>query len=353
MLSLDRWKCVEAPAFLGTPASPRDATDDAPMQRHTIGCEAQRQFMNGDYASLNTLMKRSAQHQADLADGSSSYSALTSGLDYLFSYGKLDFLEALGRTSDWRRVVHDPLESDIVEAMLFSDWAWGVRGGGYANSVSAQAFALFTHRTEMAAAALHDTAALASSSPLWYQLSLSVGLDQSMGAEKLRDIFNRGFVDFPMHLPLYRQMLRSLMPRWGGSYEAVDQFIADVHKHTVGRLGFEMYARLYWIYAALEGDDVDIFSDAKADWPTMRSGFDDMIRHHPRSDYLFNVYANFACRSGDKDKYEALRSIITARESAAAWSNKFSIQICDKRFVTAATAGAGTSTPAVTASERQ
>lgn len=339
LLSLDRWKCVEAPAFLVPPTSPRDARDDGPVQRQMIGCQAQRLFMNGDYASLNVLMRRSAQHEADLADGSSSYSALTSGLDHLFSYGKLDVTEALGRTSDWRRTVHEPLEPDIVEAMLFSDWAWGVRGGGYANSVSQQAFALFAHRTEMAAAALRDTAAVANSSPLWHQLSLAVGLDQSLGAETLRDIFNRGFVDFPMHLPLHRQMLRSLMPRWGGSYEAVDKFITDVHNHTVRRLGFEMYARLYWIYASLEGDDVDIFSDAKADWPIMRSGFDDMVRHYPHSDYVLNVYANFACRAGDKDKYHALRSVIATRESAAAWSDKFSLQSCDKRFATAATAG--------------
>ncbi len=131
-------------------------------------------------------------------------------------------------------------------------------------------------------------------------------------------------------------MLRSLMPRWGGSYEAVDQLINDVDVKTHRQLGFEMYARLYWIYASLEGDDVDIFSDAQAQWPAMRSGFDNMIRHYPQSDYLLNVYANFACRAGDKVEYQALRSRLTARQSASAWSDKFSIESCDRRFTTAA-----------------
>ena len=68
----------------------------------------------------------------------------------------------------------------------------------------------------------------------------------------------------------------------------------------------------------------------------MQSGFDDMIRHYPHSDYLLNVYANFACRAGDKVKYQALRSRLTTRQSASAWSDKFSIESCDRRFTTAA-----------------
>ena len=92
--------------------------------------------------------------------------------------------------------------------------------------------------------------------------------------------------------------------------------------------------------ASLEGDDVDIFSDAQAQWPVMQSGFADMMRHYPRSDYVLNVYANFACRAGDKDKYQALRARLGTRESASAWSNKFSLESCDKRFAAAAAVNA-------------
>jgi len=341
MLSLDRWTCVEGPAYGSAPVSTHDARDDAPARRQAIACQAQRLFMTGDYASLDALLKRSAQHQADLPDGSSSYSAIVGGLTDLFRYGKLDVAEALGRVADWRRGVQDSLAPDTVEALLFSEWAWSARGSDYANAVTPQAFALFKHRTEMAAAALSDTAARAESSPLWYQLSLNVGLDQSIEARKLRDIFDRGVAAFPAYLPLYSRMLRSLMPRWGGSYEAVDQFITDVSNRTSERLRSETYARLYWMYGLLEGDDVDIFSDAQALWPIMQSGFEDMSRRYPQSDYVLNVYVNFACRAEDKATYQALRPRVITRKSASAWSEKYSIENCDKRFATAAAVASG------------
>jgi hypothetical protein len=90
------------------------------------------------------------------------------------------------------------------------------------------------------------------------------------------------------------------------------------------------------MYALLEGDEVDIFSDAQALWPVMQSGFEDMSRRYPHSDYVLNVYANFACRAGDKATYQALRARLATRESASAWSDKYSIETCDKRFATAA-----------------
>lgn len=334
LLSLDRWKCVERPVYFGAPISPRDARNDAPAQRQTIACQAQRLFMNGDYASLDTLMTESARHQSDLADGSSTYGAVARGLSNLFAYGGLDIAAALGRVSDWHRAVRDPLEADVVQAMLFDEWAWTARGGGYASGVSAQAFAVFRHRVEMAAAALSDTGARAKSSPLWYQLSLEVGLDQSIGADRLRAIFDQGVAVFPDYLPLHAQLLRSLMPRWGGSYDAVDRFIVGVAR-TQGRRGSEFYTRLYWIYASLEGDDVDIFAESGVEWPRMKAGFEDLTQRYPHSDYLLNAYANFACRAGDKDRYQALRSRLKARESASVWSNRFSLQSCDKRFVPA------------------
>jgi hypothetical protein len=132
---------------------------------------------------------------------------------------------------------------------------------------------VYACRTEMAAAALDDVADRASNNPLWYTLSLDVGLDQSKDREKLRAIFDQGLAKAPKYRPLYRRMLRILMPRWGGSYDDVDKFINQIYAQTANVRGYERYAELYSTYARMEGDELDLFSDTHAylnDWSSVK-----------------------------------------------------------------------------------
>ena len=160
-----------------------------------------------------------------------------------------------------------------------------------------------------------------------------MGRDQSDDLGKLRAIFDQGAAKFPQYLPLYRRMLNILMPRWFGSYEKVDAFIVETTSRPDITLDRETYARLYWTYASLEGDDTNIFHDASADWETMRAGFKKMIQRYPKSDFILNAFAKFACLSGDAHEYASVRPLLAKRFSATAWSDKVSIDSCDRKLM--------------------
>ncbi len=93
-----------------------------------------------------------------------------------------------------------------------------------------------------------------------------------------------------------------------------------------------MYSRLYWAYALLEGDDVDIFTDGMANWPRMSEGFDLLLKQYPDSDYLMNGYADMACRAGDAGKYHSFSTKLKGRQSSTAWSARYSPEGCDKKY---------------------
>jgi hypothetical protein len=93
-----------------------------------------------------------------------------------------------------------------------------------------------------------------------------------------------------------------------------------------------MYARLYWAYALLEGDDVDIFTEGMANWPRMSEGFEFRLKKYPESDYLMNGYAYMACRAGDSERYQALNAKLKDRLSSTAWSAHYSPGECEKKF---------------------
>ena len=331
LLSASGRQCIVAPVALNWRTAATDSRTDGPALADAAGCKAQQLFLAGSYSTLDRWLEHARVDLGDLPDGNSTLGALLSGLDNLFRYGNLDPLQALERTADWRNAVPDSVEPDLIEVLIFESWAWSARGFGTWHSVAPEARVLFTQREALAAVGLEATAARARDNPLWYELSLTVGRDRSIGKDKLRTVLDAGIARTPKYLPLYRNLLSSLMPRWGGSYDEVDEFINEMTNKPGGR-DVEMYARLYWIYARLERDDINLFEASHAAWPTMKRGFQALTQHYPNSDYVLNAFARFACLDGDGTQYRELRPLLDKRASAPAWSEKTSIESCDKQL---------------------
>jgi membrane associated rhomboid family serine protease len=329
-----RWTCVGAPSWFDPSVADTDDKTDGPAIRQTLGCRAQQLFMMGDYERLDSLMNRYLGSLEDLPDGSSGYEGLVGGLTYLFRFGGLAPEVAFGHTADWRRSAKNSAMADLAEAMFFSEWAYAARGNGNANSISGQNLAMFAYRSEMAAAALDDVADRASNNPLWHALSLDIGLDQSKDREELRALFDRGVAVAPKYRPLYRRMLRILMPRWGGSYDDVDKLINQIYAQSANTRGYERYAELYSAYARLEGDELDLFEDTPAFWSGVRTGYLGLVKRYPTSDAVLNSFANFACRAADQVTYNQLREAVGRRLASTSWSTKYSIESCDKKLAT-------------------
>jgi membrane associated rhomboid family serine protease len=329
-------RCVSAPLYYGLPLADSDDKADGPALRHALACQAQALFWDGDFEQLESLLNQYAQTFEDLPDGSSRFDAFVGGLSDLFGFGGLTPDETFGRTADWRGRIKNSVFAELIEALIFSDWAYSARGSGGADTISTQNMAVYAYRTEMAAAALSDLKVRAAQIPLWYSLSIRVGVDQAKDKEKakeqLRAIFDQGAKIAPHYEPLYRQMLRILMPRWFGSFDEVDKFINEIYAQTAPVRGYERYTELYTQYAWMEGDDLDLFRDTPAFWSGMRTGFYGLVKRYPKSDAVINSFANFACRAGDKAEYNRLRNEIGKRFSATEWSTKYSREYCDKQL---------------------
>ena len=329
------WKCVESP-YRSQRLDSADSATDGPAARHAAGCRAQSLFMSGDYVTLDHWMEQSADSLEDLPDGGSTLDGIMGGFFHLLEYGTLEVVPALGRTADWRRRVPGSVYPELIQSVIFDSWAWGARGNGYAKSVSPQAWAAFGQRAEMAAMSLEQVVERANTNPIWYEMALDVGLDRSRPRDELRSTFKRGVTESPGYWPLYSRMLRILMPRWGGSAEEIGSFIKETSLRPNGEVNVARYARLYWSYASLEDDDLELFGQPLADWPTMKQGLAELQRQYPKSDLILNAYAKFGCMAGDEASYREVRPQLRDRLSRAAWSEKVSLQLCDGKFPVAA-----------------
>lgn len=321
--------CVRAPFGYANDYDPKDDAADGSSIRHDLGCRAQSLFLAGDYRALEGLMRRYTDPREALPDGTSGLSGIVAGIDALMAYGGLNIQDVAGRTADWRRAVPGSVNADLVEVLALENWAWAARGHGYANAVTAQQMAAFSFRIEMAAAELADLKKTAQANPLWYELSLDNGLDDSETALQMRPQFDLGRGKFPRYWSLYQAMLRAMMPRWGGSYGQVDGFIQAMSTLNGPQFDAARYARLYTLYSDLEGQDFDPFTTVPADWPTMKAGYDELLARDPESEYLLNRYANFACRAEDQKTFQHLRSMIATRVLPNVWTMAYTLAKCD------------------------
>lgn len=333
-----RGRCLHPPAGAvpGLP-SPLDSAHDAPALRLAASCEAQRLFVEERYRELDALLVEFAAHPNDLPDGTSSLSGAYSGFDYLFVQGRLDVRQVLRQLNDWRREVPGSVQPELVESQALRAWArQAVRPGGRTTSSDAQ---LRRFRDEMADEALRMAREAGASHPVWYTQSLAGAVDDPDGLVAGRALFDAGVERFPGHYPIYYGMLRLLQPRVHGSFEQVAAFVDEVTAHAPEEERDTLYARLYAHYATLEGDDADIFANARADWPRIERGFRRLLERHPGSDYLLNTFANLACRRGDVPVYLSLRREMAMRRSFAAWQGKVQPESCDERMRSLAGSG--------------
>jgi membrane associated rhomboid family serine protease len=310
--------------------TPGSSPSDGPSQRRAIGCKAQAYFKSGSFEALDSQLRRHAGALADLEDGSSSFSGDITGIDDYFEFSGIDANRLLIALSNWRRTVPTSPYPDVLEAMLYHTMAWKTRGSGYADSVSNDQWQAFAMQNEMAAAAIEDAELKGRLTPMWYPLAIDIGLDRKADAEYLRATFDAGVERFPGFERQYRSMMRTLMPRWGGSFESLEEFIRTVSERERLWTPDARYAFLHAQLAELEGDETDLFADVGGDWPRMKRGFEDLSQMYPRSDVILNRYLAFTCRAHDLAQYQAVRPRVTKRRAPSAWTRAITLESCDK-----------------------
>jgi membrane associated rhomboid family serine protease len=332
VFSRDGDECIRSPYVNVIKVAPEDSRVDGPALRDAAACKAQQLFTAGNFQALETSLREGLARRGDLPDGGSTFSGIERGLSLYFQFGTASTLANLSRLASWRRAVPDSPFVGEVEAQIFQAWAWQARGGGYAKEISGQAWQAFAHRTEMAAASLEASRSSAAENPIWYHTSVDVALDQAEERPTKLAVLKEGVAAHPDDRELYRSYLRTLMPRWGGSFEEVVDFINGVANAAPANQQDELYAELFWAYADMESEQANVFKDVGASWERFQRGLASLMEAHKQSDFLLNAFARFACEADAPLAYQVVREEIATRPSATAWTLETTRAGCEKKF---------------------
>jgi hypothetical protein len=304
---------------------------DGPAVLFAIGWKAQGAYASGQFAKLDALIETLSQPDQLTDDGVPRLQGVLVGLESFLDAWK-SWQSDFDRIAQWHKEEPDSYGADLVEVAAWMTWAWHARGDGFASTVTPEGWKLFGERLAHAEQVLHRCKARAMKSPLWYQLSLVIARDSGWDRTRYQALLDEATRRFPWYINFYISTSIYLSPKWGGSYEALDEFA----RQTVGtQLGSDhsLYTRVYWTLTENAMRDFQPFQDSKAAWPLMRAGFEGLMNRYPKSKWNLNAYAYFACRADDGSTYGALRARIGRDVIPDAWASNYSTEVCDERLL--------------------
>lgn len=188
--------------------------------------------------------------------------------------GSAEETTQLSRLREWSSKRPRSITAQVALADALVAAGWRRRGPGFASMVTDVGWTELRRLLEEAATALTPPRAGIESDPVYWQLAISLAHDHGTG--DARALARRALALHPDG-DIGMAEMRRLLPRWGGSPQAVVEFAEEASALTRKTHGDALYMWFAYQIAvdALQGQET--FADYTFDWARVRQGGRDAI----------------------------------------------------------------------------
>lgn len=282
----------------------------------------------GDYRELQSLYDAARRSTERSIDGERPIEAFRRGFARIFNGNKNNdafYTQMDALTGQWAAEHPEASMAHVLHARALYAHAWFLRGGGFASTVTPQAWSEFKRYLKMAEdhLARHSSVVMADSSTHLYLVM--IGRSASRSFEAQWAIAQESYRVDPEDDAILAEMVISASPKWGGNAEQIERLARDAVRRTQAKRGLELYASVY-LTAAYEYKAA-LFKATRADWPTMKQGFRDMLSRYP-GPINVNRFAFVACLAQDKATTAELLDQIGDKPILRQWGDDGAYESC-------------------------
>lgn len=226
----------------------------------------------------------------------------------------------------WQTQIPDSTAAVVFRSAILLKHGFAHRGGGYASTVTPEGMRTFGDFVEQAYRVLVACTPCAKKDPMWHAQMIEVAKLQGWRpAERHDKVIHNAVMAFPYFYGIYFGAADALLPKWGGNVDDLEKFARAAVDLTREKEGKALYARIYWSAAfSLNGNP---FKFGRADWPTMKQGFEDMVRRYPGS-WNMSAYAYFACAAEDLATFKEVVARVGDQLDTSGWIDPRLTQRC-------------------------
>lgn len=253
----------------------------------------------------------------------------TSSVVYWLFRTEIRSAEAQNRIYAWEAFNQDSKFAQFATIRKMYDQAWKARGTEYAGDTPDRSFTEFQSwlgKTEKALLASNNKSA---GTILTQVLLLATVLDSNTPVSNPKEVFFEAVEKWPHYYGFYELMLTKLVPKWGGSWEAVDNFIVYYDDELATEGDTSLYARLYF---GVHGLSVNP-NDTLVSWPRLKTSLYSLIENYPVDEHRV-MAAAYACHFNDKKMYQSFdtKALMKSVGNPSFWVYRNIPKVCDARF---------------------
>lgn len=220
----------------------------------------------------------------------------------------------------WLQKSPDSITARVAAADAWQEFGANVRGKGYADTVSDEAWRVLAESFQKAYQFLEKKPEGTDDCPERYASLINIAKIQGWARPQFDALFQEAVAYEPTYYPIYLQTAYYLLPRWHGEEGEWQQFAKDAIKLTPESEGKSVYMRI--VGSLLMVSDITSFSDPGISWPLLKQAYIDTEQNFPGSRWNLNMFCKYACQAGDKETARQLFKRIGDRPYLEAWGGR-------------------------------
>jgi hypothetical protein len=250
-------------------------------------------------------------------------------------------------TEAYLREHPDSPSAIIAHARILVSHAWAQRGSGWARDLSSAQQSGFDTFLQRAREVLDQHREAGIVDPEWYSLRIQVMNGQNTDKATILALAGEALDRESTYQPIDYVASNALLPKWGGSAEQLQKFVALAITKSSAVEGNQAYARIMFNIARADPKPVDALKQVGVQWPVLKASLEQIAAAYP-DPWNLNAERAMACLLGTQVDYNAALPRVGTERIAVAWfDSATSWSECEQRQKRASQSAAASWTQAL------
>jgi hypothetical protein len=206
----------------------------------------------------------------------------------------------------------------VTYARVLASHAWAWRGDGYGRDLSEAQQKGFDRYLEDARAVLDAHRAVGAKDPEWYSIRIEIMNGSGVDKPAIMALADEALSVEPTYQPIHYVASHAFLPKWGGTAQLLQQYVALALAKSSAEEGTQAYARIMFNISRWDPQPVAALTGVGADWPRLKASLEEIAKAYP-DPWNLNAERAMACLLGNEHDFDEISQRVGPDSISVVW----------------------------------